>query len=265
MSDWLGLIGKKFIVTGGSSGIGEAIVRELLLHGAEVINADLKPSNFQHGHLTDILTDVSNQKAVEQLMTETVKKFITLDGLVNNAGINRPGLLVDPQVGSPYELNEEIFDQLIKINLKSAFFLSQAATRLFYQNSGGVIVNISSEAGLEGSEGQSIYAATKGALNSFTRSWAKELGKFGIRVVGVAPGIMEETGLRTLAYEEALAYTRGISVETLRKNYQNVKTIPLGRSGHLSEVASVVSFLLSDQASYLSGITINVAGGKSRG
>lgn len=78
---------------------------------------------------------------------------------------------------------------------------------------------MSSEAGLEGSEGQSAYAATKAAVSSYTRSWAKELGKSNVRVVGIAPGIMEETGLRTLAYEEALAYTRNISVEQLRAGY----------------------------------------------
>ena len=83
----------------------------------------------------------------------------------------------------------------------------------------GVIINMSSESGLEGSEGQSVYAATKNAVNSLTRSWAKELGKQGVRVVGVAPGIMEATGLRTIAYESALAYTRGITVDDLRAGY----------------------------------------------
>ena len=98
----------------------------------------------------------------------------------------------------------------------------------------GVIINMSSESGLEGSEGQSVYAATKNAVNSLTRSWAKELGKQGVRVVGVAPGIMEATGLRTIGYETALAYTRGITVEQLRAGYSKTSTIPLGRSGKLS-------------------------------
>ena len=89
---------------------------------------------------------------------------------------------------------------------------------------------MSSESGLEGSEGQSVYAATKNAVNSLTRSWAKELGKQGVRVVGVAPGIMEATGLRTIAYESALAYTRGITVDDLRAGYSKTSTIPLGRS-----------------------------------
>jgi sorbitol-6-phosphate 2-dehydrogenase len=124
---------------------------------------------------------------------------------------------------------------------------------------------MSSESGLEGSEGQSAYAATKAAVNSYTRSWAKELGKKGIRVIGIAPGIMEETGLRTLAYEEALAYTRGKTVEELRAGYSQTSTIPLGRSGKLAEVADLVAYFLSERSSYISGVTVNVAGGKTRG
>ncbi len=87
-----------------------------------------------------------------------------------------------------------------------------------------------------------------------------------MRVVGVAPGIMEATGLRTLSYEQALAYTRGITIEKLREGgYKSTSTTPLGRSGKLSEVASFVAFLLSDKAGYITGVTVNVAGGKSRG
>jgi sorbitol-6-phosphate 2-dehydrogenase len=123
---------------------------------------------------------------------------------------------------------------------------------------------MSSESGLEGSEGQSCYAATKAALYSLTRSWAKELGKYGVRVVALAPGILEKTALRTEAYEEALAYTRGITVEQLRKSYEKV-SIPLGRVGRLSEVADLVCFLASDRASYIHGVTYNITGGKSRG
>ncbi|MFQ7235480.1 MAG: SDR family oxidoreductase, partial [Enterococcus hulanensis] len=115
------------------------------------------------------------------------------------------------------------------------------------------------------SEGQSIYASTKAAVNSLTRSWSKELGKHGIRVVGLAPGIMEETGLRTLAYEESLAYTRSLTVDELREGYSKTSTIPLGRSGKLTEVADAVAYLISNRASYISGVTINIAGGKTRG
>lgn len=127
----------------------------------------------------------------------------------------------------------------------------------------GVIINISSESGMEGSVGQSLYSATKGAVNSYTRSWAKELGKFGIRVVGVAPGINEKTGLTTPEYNKALAYTRNISVDQLDYGYE--KSIPLGRVGKLDEIAYLVSFLASDKASYITGTVINITGGKSRG
>ena len=143
--------------------------------------------------------------------------------------------------------------------------LTDETYREMVRQGSGVILNMSSESGLEGSEGQSVYAASKNAVNSLTRSWAKELGKKGVRVVGVAPGILEATGLRTLAYETALAYTRGITIEQLREGYAKTSTTPLGRSGKLTEVANTVAFLLSDRASYIHGVTINVAGGKTRG
>ena len=133
------------------------------------------------------------------------------------------------------------------------------------QADGGVLINMSSESGLEGSEGQSVYAATKAANQNVTRSWAKELGTRGVRVIGVAPGIMETTGMRSEAYEQSLAYTRGISVDELRSKYGSTSSIPLGRSGKLTEVADLVVFLASRRASYLHGTTVNISGGKSRG
>ncbi len=128
---------------------------------------------------------------------------------------------------------------------------------------GGVIVNMASESGLEGSEGQSVYAATRAAVYSLVRSWAKELGKHNIRIVGIAPGIVEATPLRSDEYERALAYTRGISVETLRSKYEQ-SSIPLQRSGKLSEIANTVCFLASERAGYIHGTVINISGGKSR-
>ena len=162
-------------------------------------------------------------------------------------------------------MTESDWMKMFTVNVKSVMLLSQAVGRYLVAQKHGVIVNMSSEAGLEGSQGQSIYSATKGAINGFTRSWAKELGKFNVRVAGVAPGIMEATGLRTPTYENALAYTRNITVEQLRAGYKSTTTTPMGRSGHLYEVADLVAYLLSDRASYITGVTINVAGGKSRG
>ena len=165
-------------------------------------------------------------------MVEKVKSMLgTIYGLVNNAGINIPRLLVDPD--HQYELDEAVWNRVMDVNVKGVFLCAQAVARELEKNGGGVIVNVSSECGLEGSEGQSVYAASKNAVNSLTRSWAKELGKRGIRVVGIAPGILEATGLRTAAYEEALAYTRGITVDELHKSYAKTATIPLGRSGRM--------------------------------
>jgi len=265
-TDWLGISGKVVIVTGGSSGIGESIITELLEQGVKVVNADIHDNGKKHDNLLFVKTDVSSKKDAEKVVEEALKTFGTIDGLVNNAGINIPRLLVDKKhFYGKYELSEDVFDKMTAVNQKGVYLMAQAVARVLVRKNSGVIINMSSESGLEGSEGQSCYAATKAAINSFTRSWAKELGKSNIRVVGIAPGIMEETGLRTLEYETALAYTRGITVEKLRENYSRTSTVPLGRSGKLSEIADLVCYYLSDRSSYITGITTNVAGGKSRG
>lgn len=266
MKDWLNIKNKVVIVTGGSSGIGEAIVKELLEEGVKVANFDLQDNHLQHENVLFVQTDISKREEIQQSVNKVIQHFGKIDGLVNNAGINVPRLLVDGnQTNCPKELSDDLFDKMVAINLKGCFMTAQIVGKIFVEQKSGVIINMSSESGLEGSEGQSCYAATKAALNSLTRSWSKELGKFHIRVVGVAPGIMEETGLRTPDYEENLAYTRGITVEQLRKSYANTKTIPLGRSGRLNEVADLVCFYLSDRSSYITGITTNIAGGKTRG
>ncbi len=272
MENWLHLKGKTAVVTGGASGIGKAVAQAFLDNGANVVVCDMNPREpeFEHnddcGELLYVVTNVTSAESVKEMIAKAKEKFGKLDILVNNAGINIPCLLVDPKdPHGKYELNESVYDKVTGVNIKGVYLMAQALGHEFVDNGGGVIINMSSESGLEGSEGQSIYAATKNAVNSFTRSWAKELGKYKIRVVGMAPGIMEATGLRTLAYEEALAYTRGITVDDLRKGYESTKTTPLGRSGKLSEVADAVVFLASDRASYIHGVTYNVAGGKTRG
>ena len=266
MSKWLGIEGRTYIVTGGSSGIGYSIIEGLLEVGAKVANFDISPIDVEHDNYHYVEVDVTSREAVENGVQEVVDHFGTVDGLVNNAGINIPALLVDTKEShSQYELNDAIFDKMIAINQKGLYLVSQAVGRVLTEKKEGVIINMGSESGLEGSEGQSAYAATKAAVYSFTRSLAKELGKSNVRVVGIAPGIMEETGLRTLAYEEALSYTRGKTVEELRAGYSNTSTIPLGRSGKLSEVANTVCFMLSDRSGYTTGVTLNLSGGKTRG
>lgn len=267
MNTWLNLEGKIIIVTGGASGIGLSIVDELLAQGANVQMTDIhggdKYHNGENYHFWP--TDISSAADVNQSVENIIQKFGRIDGLVNNAGVNFPRLLVDEKApAGRYELNEAAFEKMVNINQKGVFLMSQAVARQMVKQREGVIVNVSSESGLEGSEGQSCYAATKAALNSFTRSWAKELGKHGIRVVGVAPGILEKTGLRTPEYEEALAWTRNISVQQLRDGYSK-NAIPIGRSGRLSEVADFTCYLLSERASYITGVTTNIAGGKTRG
>lgn len=269
---WLGLKGKTAIVTGAASGIGKAVAQAFLDNGANVVVCDMNPNepsfttSESSGKVKYVVTNVTDPKNVEEMIKVALETFGKIDVLVNNAGINIPCLLIDPKdPHGKYELNDKVYDKVTGVNLKGVYLVAQAAGHEMVKSGGGVIINMSSESGLEGSEGQSIYAATKNAVNSFTRSWAKELGKYNIRVVGVAPGIMEATGLRTLAYEEALAYTRGITVDDLRKGYSSTKTTPLGRSGKLTEVADTVVFLASDRAAYIHGVTYNVAGGKTRG
>ena len=269
---WLALEGKAAIVTGGASGIGKAVCHTFAQAGVRVAVADvneetgktmLEKLKARHGgDPIFVATDVTDRRSVEGLVEKTVEAFGRLDILVNNAGINIPRLLVDP--AGKEELTEAIWDKVVAVNQKGLFLCAQSAARQMLKAvSGGVIINMTSESGLEGSEGQSVYAATKGAVYSLTRSWAKDLGKHGIRVVGVAPGILEATALRSEEYERALAYTRGITVEQLRASYEKV-SIPLGRIGTLEEVADVVAFLASDRAGYIHGTIINVSGGKSR-
>ena len=268
MHNWLNLEGKTVIITGGASGIGYATVEEFIKDGANVVVCDINPTapefeGAKEGQVLYVPTDVTSKESVKNMIALTEKTYGKIDVLVNNAGINIPRLLVDE--AGQYELDENVWDKVMNVNLKGLFYCSQEAARVMLKYGEGVIINMSSECGLEGSEGQSVYAASKAAVNALTRSWAKELGKKGIRVVGIAPGILEATGLRTLSYETALAYTRGISVEQLREGYNKTGTTPLGRSGKLSEVASTIAFMASEQASYIHGVTLNVAGGKTRG
>lgn len=262
----------KGIVTGGASGLGKVIVKKILEAGGYVVIADI---NENEGNKTVkeffeefkervyfIKTDVSKKNEVINLVKNTIEIFKKIDYLVNNAGILIPRLLVDPT--GKEEITEEILDKMININQKGYLFCAQEVAREMIKNKKGVIINMASESALEGSEGQSVYAATKAAIYSFTRSWAKELGKYNIRVVGVAPGILEPTSLRSPEYEKALAYARGITVEELRLSYEKI-SIPLKRVGKLEEVANLVCFLISDLASYITGTTINISGGKSRG
>ncbi len=269
---WLNLEGKVAIVTGGACGLGRAVCEGLAEVGAKVVVADIDQQGakqlaralkdkFGPSHISTT-TDVTNKSSVDAMIKTALDAFGSVNILVNNAGINIPRLLVDP--AGKEELTEDIWDKVVSVNQKGLFLCAQAAARVMIQSGkGGVIINMASESGAEGSEGQSVYAATKAAVYNLTRSWAKELGKHNVRVVGVAPGILEATALRSDEYERALAYTRGITIDELHRRYKEA-SIPLGRSGKLSEVASTVCFLASERSSYIHGTVINISGGKTR-
>ncbi|MGU3343706.1 SDR family oxidoreductase [Staphylococcus succinus] len=264
MTNWLEIESKVVIVTGGSSGIGNEIVINLLENGAIVYNADLKDSNLNKKNYHFLQVDVTNRDIVQKAVNEVHNKEGKIDVLINNAGVNLPRLLLDSAGTHPeYEINDKDLNFMFDVNLKGPIWFSQAVTKYFIQQNSGKIINISSEAGQEGSEGQSLYSATKAALIGLTRSWAKELGKYNINVVAIAPGIIEETGLRTKQYEEALAYSRNITVDQLNGDYS--KSIPLRRVGQLKEISDLVCYLSSNKSSYITGTTINISGGKSRG
>ena len=251
---WTQLNGKSVVVTGGACGIGLAVAKGFVEVGANVVLADFAEEQGQaavkeladigSGEALFVKCDVTSKADAEKVVSTAVERFGRLDVLVNTAGINVPRLLVDP--AGKEELTEEIWDKVFSVNVKGQFLCAQAAARAMLRDGQG-------------------GTATKAANHNLTRSWAKELGKQGIRVVGVAPGIMETSGMRSEAYEESLAYTRGLTVEELRSKYGSTSSIPMGRSGKLGEVADLVVYLASARASYVLGTTINLSGGKSRG
>ena len=172
--NWLGLDDAVVIVTGGASGIGKHVVDTLMQAGAKAVVVDM---NVKTGDELDgaycVQCDVTNKDSVQEMADAVVKKYGRIDALVNNAGINLPRLLVDVAGEKPqYELNDDSFNKMFAVNVKGVFLCAQACARQMLKQGKGVIVNMSSESGKEGSQGQSAYSATKGAVDSFTRSWA---------------------------------------------------------------------------------------------
>lgn len=271
MSNWLELQDKVVLVTGGAAGLGREFGIRFASVGAQVAVADvsdragkalldeLEGGSDRHLYLH---VDVTDPASVVAMTDAAIERFGRIDVLINNAGISAPRLLVDP--AGEEELSVDLWDKVVAVNQKGPFLCAQAVARTWIRDGRqGVIINMASESGLEGSEGQSAYAATKAALYSLTRSWAKELGKHGIRVVGMAPGIIESTALRNDEYERALAYTRGETVEEMQRRYADV-SIPMGRPGRLTEIADTALFLASERAAYIHGTVLNISGGKSR-
>ncbi|BDR59676.1 sorbitol-6-phosphate dehydrogenase subunit [Xylocopilactobacillus apicola] len=261
---WIDLSGKVAVVTGGSMGLGEAMVNSLVGNNAKVISLDvaITDSHKDQANVESMKCDVSNKKEVETAIQQIVDQYGRIDVLVNNAGVSRPRMLVDYYGTHPeYELSEADFDFMTNINQKGVVLCAQAVARVMIKQKSGVIINMSSEAGLEGSKGQSCYSGNKAAVAIYTKAWAKELGQFNIRVIAVAPGINERTPMNNDAAFKALAYTRGQDPNNISSDYKAV--IPLGRPGQIKEIADLISYLSSDHASYISGTTINITGAKS--
>jgi 3-oxoacyl-[acyl-carrier protein] reductase len=242
----LNLKDKKFFVTGGSRGIGAAIVKYLAEQGAQVAFTfstnetkaqDLLKSLEGQGHLCFQL-DVSLPENIETVVQKLYALWPDVDGVVNNAGITKDQLLL--------RMKTEDFSQVIQTNLTGIFTITKAFSKPMLKARKGCFVNISSVIGSTGNAGQANYAASKGGLEAFTKSVALELASRGIRANCIAPGYIKSD------------MTDALSEEQLKKFNEK---IPLGRPGEGHEVAQAVAFLLSDAASYITGQTLHVNGG----
>jgi 3-oxoacyl-[acyl-carrier protein] reductase len=240
--------GKVVFITGASRGIGKAIALAFASQGAHIIFTHL--SSLEQGQATaDELksfggrvsvyrSDASHFDAVSELMQEIVTTFGRLDILVNNAGITRDNLLL--------RMSEQDWDEVLQVNLKSAFNTIKAAAKPMISQRAGVIINISSVVGLKGNAGQANYAASKAGIIGLTKAVALELGSRNIRCNAIAPGF-----IHTAMTE---SFSKAITDDW-------VKQVPLRRLGTTEDVANCVLFLASEAASYITGQVIQVNGG----
>ena len=240
--------GKVSLVTGGSRGIGSAIVEKLAKNGSNVAFTYLSSPEKAQELISKLeiypvkirayASDASNHQASKDLITQVVADFGGLDILVNNAGITKDNLLM--------RMTEEQWDQVMNINLKSAFNLTKFAVTQMMRQRSGSIINITSVVGIFGNAGQANYAASKAGMIGFTKSVAKEVASRNIRCNAIAPGFIETEMTHVLD-------------EKTKENF--LKNIPLGRMAQASEVADVVTFLASEQSSYITGQVLSVCGG----
>lgn len=241
-------MGKNIIVTGGTRGIGKAIVYKLASEGTNIVigyrSSDDEANKIKEeleAKGTKVLLvkgDVSDVSYAKELMSSCKETFGSVDVLVNNAGITKDGLIM--------RMSDEDFGSVIDVNLTGTFNCCKEAAIIMLRQKSGKIINLSSVVGVTGNAGQVNYSASKAGVIGLTKSLAKELGSRGITVNAVAPGFID-TDMTAVLKEE--------SKEFIKKN------LPLKRLGTADDVASLVKFLASNEASYITGQVINVDGG----
>jgi 3-oxoacyl-[acyl-carrier protein] reductase len=247
------LKGKVALITGGAAGIGKATAQVFAREGAKVVICDVNEelgsalvktlgSEAQFNQV-----DVCSRAEVQEWVEGVVAKYGKVDILINNAGITRDAQFIKMKDGELIkQMSEEAFDGVISVNLKGVFNCSQAVAPFMVKQKSGVILNASSVVGLYGNFGQTNYVATKAGVIGMTKVWARELGKYGIRVNAVAPGVIM-TEMVAKMPEDVLAGMRA--------------KIPLGRMGEPEDIANTYLWLSTDEASYINGATISVDGG----
>ena len=237
------------LITGSARGIGEAVARSCAAAGANLVIADFDAAGAQAAaarlcaegvQALGIAVDVSQRTSVEAMVAAAIARFGRIDGLVNNAGI-----VADAQLK---KMTDAQWESVIGVNLRGPYNCAHALVDHFLENGCGSIVNISSVVGLYGNFGQTNYAAAKAGLIGMTKTWAKELGRKGIRSNAICPGFIRTPILDSMP-DKVLA--------------EMASKVPLGRLGRPEEIGTVAAFLCSDAASYVNGAVIEVSGGIS--
>jgi 3-oxoacyl-[acyl-carrier protein] reductase len=244
---------KVVLVTGGAAGIGKATALRFSEEGARVVICDLNEAAGQEtrSQLGDealfFRVNVADRTEAQGWIDQVVEKYGRIDVLVNNAGVLRDGQLVKFKEGQLIgQMSEADFDLVISVNLKGVFNCTQAAAPVMMAQKGGVILNATSIVGLDGNFGQTNYVATKAGVIGMTKVWARELGRYGIRVNAVAPGFTATEMIAAMP-EKVLD---GMRART-----------PLGRLGDPRDIANAYLFLASDEASFITGEVLRVDGG----